>query len=520
MHLRMKLLWIISASVLFLSPIMVSAETATFLQPKVTDFEKSVVCPQGGAGDCQSVFLISGKNFLNSNGDPGVRVGSEWAEVVRTTSTLIVAFASEDAFGESPIVSVDTTIHRPAFESKDTVLVGMFNDSVDVAIASIGVTQDGDRYISAGPKYIEPPRVYYRDTYWTSGMILMIEPYVVRDQILLLARGIEKTGSVPSAIPVEDDGLRVPLWADHFDSGSYFIMLVYDYIRWTGDASVLDEVVNGRTIFAAMEDVVSYLSTKDTDGNLLPEKPRDSMQDWLDSIPRSGEVLSNVVLFYQALRNLVDLAELKNKPSHALTFHRQSLLIRYQINAFFWNKKGRYLFESCFQGSCVERVTGESALALLYNVLDPERSAQQLEALDRLNKDWGVLNAWPLYNGFTRYHYQNGTDWPFLDGINAGARMKLGDDGWYFPLTRWWTYNEERGSGKVLPEYVSYLDKTAGDEQAWSVNPIVSYVRYGLGINPGLRDTFTAASVPDGDVVLEDVVVRGRRVTIQTRSKK
>jgi glycogen debranching enzyme len=515
----MRLLWIISTSVFFLTPFFVSAETASFLDPVVSVVEKSVVCPQGDAGECKSVFLISGKNFLNSNGEPGVRVGDEWAEVVRTSNALIVAFASEDGFDESPIVSVDTTLRRPVFESEDPVLVEMFSDSVDVAIASIGMTEDGDRYISAGPKYMDPPRVYYRDTYWTSGMILMIEPYVVRDQILLLASGIEKSGSVPSAMPVEKDGVRIPLWADHFDSGPYFVMLVYDYIRWTGDTTVLEEQVNGRTIFAAMEDIVSYLSTKDTDGNLLPEKPQDSLQDWLDSIPRSGEVLSNVVLYYQALRNLVDIAELVDEPAHALTFHRQSMLIRYQINTLFWNKKGRNLYESCYQGKCVERVTGESALALLYDVLDPDRRGYQLEALDRLEKEWGVMNAWPLYNGHTRFHYQNGTDWPFLDGINAGARLKLGDDGWYFPLTRWWTYNKEQGSGKVLPEYVSYLDKGAGDEQAWSVNPIVSYVRYGLGINPDLGEVFSIASVPDGDVFLNNIVVNGRRVSIQAKNK-
>ncbi len=516
----MRFLWSIGTGIFLLFPFAVQAENVLFLQPKVAQFEKSLVCPQGNKAPCQSVFLISGKNFLNSNGKPGVRVGNQWAQVIRATDTLVVAAASAAAYNKSPIVSVDTTLHRPVMHTDDPILDGMFEDSVDVALASIGVTGDGTRYIAAGPKYMDPPRVYYRDTYWSSGMILMIEPYVVRDQILLLASGVGTDGSVPSAVPVDPKGLRMSLWADHVDSGPYFILLVDDYIRWTGDASVLKEQVNGRTVFAAMEDIVSYLSTKDTDGNLLPEKPEHSLQDWLDSIPRSGEVVSNEVLYYQALRDLADLSTLNRQPSHARSFYRQALLVRDQINAIFWNKTGGYLYESCDRGVCENRVTGESALALLYDVLTPDRRAQQLEALERLEKDWGVLNAWPLYNGTTRYHYQNGTDWAFLDWINAGARLKLGDGGWKVPLTRCWTYNEEQGRNKVLPEYVSYLDQNAGDEQAWSVNPIVSYIRYGLGMDPGLEATYTFASAPGGNVTLEKVVLRGARVSIRVQAPK
>jgi glycogen debranching enzyme len=500
-----------------LLPLCVKAENASFLKPFVTRVEKSIVCPQGNESECKSVFLISGKNFLNSNGEPAVRVGNEWAEVARASDKLVVAMASEDAINNTPSIAVDTTLHRPKLVSDDSVLVEIFDDSVDVAIASIGMTKQGVRYISAGPRYMDPPRVYYRDTYWSSGMILMIEPYVVRDQILLLARGIEGNGSVPSAIPVEKGGRKISLWTDHYDSGAYFIMLVYDYIRWTGDETILIEKVDGRTIYNAMEDIVSHLSSKDTDLNNLPEKPLDSKQDWLDSIPRSGEVISNAVLYYKALRDLSEMAETRGEKIHALAFHRKALLVRHQINEQFWNKKGKYLFESCYQGKCVERVTAESALAVLYGVLDSERSVQQLDALQRLEKEWGVINAWPLYNGFARYHYQNGTDWPFLDGINAGARLRVGDAGWYFPLTRWWEYNNELKTGKVLPEYVSYLDKHAGDKQAWSVNPIVSYVRYGLGIDPGFEKEVVLTSDKDADATLKEIVLRGKRVNVSAK---
>jgi glycogen debranching enzyme len=506
------------------SPAM--AGEVNFLETKIYDVEQSVICVQDE--DCKTLFLISGRNFLNSQDEFGVLIGGEWGDVLRHTDDFLMVTASESAYGKTPIISFSTDIQRPSLVSDDVVLEQMFEESVDVAIASIGISDEGQRYVKAGPKYGSPERTYYRDSYWTSGMVLMIEPYVIRDQILLLARGIEPNGSVPSAIPVDPDDIKIPLWADHQDSGPYFIMLVYDYIRYTGDASILSEVVNGRSIFTAAEDVVTYLSTKDTNGNYLPEKPEGSLQDWLDSIPRSGEVFSNQVLYYRALRNLVELAGLMDKPRHATVFHRYSLLVRYSVNSQFWNDEDGYYYEKCEGSICTERVTNESSLAVLYGIASEsqaERLFENLKILETRNNalipygDWGVVNAWPLYDGFTKHSYQNGTDWPFLDGMNAGARLVSGNEDWYYPLTRWWTYNQEQDAEKVLPEYVSPVDIHAGDLQAWSVNPIVSFVRYGLGIDPKMNGEYQVDSTMVGDSRIENIVLRGERTSLNILSQ-
>lgn len=510
----MRILWSLGI-LLFLFPLTVMAESMEFLEVTVTGVERSLVCPTPEA--CQSMFLISGKNFLNSNGEPAVKVGDEWATVIRASNTLLVAVGSEGVYHKTPTVAVDTSFERPTLISQNETLVRMFDESLDVALASIEETQGGVRYVTAGPKYGSPDRVYYRDTYWTSGLILMIEPYVIRDQILLLARGIEANGSTPSAIPVNPNGTKIPLWVDHVDSGPYFIMLVRDYIAWTGDTSVLTQRVNNRTVFAAMEDALTWLSMKDTDGNLLPEKKSDSLKDWLDSIPRGGEVFSNEVLYYKAMRDLVDLAELIDEPAHAKAFHRQSLLVRYQLNNLFWNEEGGYYYERCESGTCEDRVTNESALAILYDVASATQRERLFESLNVLERDWGVLNVWPLYDGFTSYDYQNGTDWPFLDGINAGARLKYTNEDWEYPLTRWWTFNREQDSGRVLPEYVSPVDIDGGDQQAWSVNPIASFIRYGIGLNPDLNGYYTIKQSPNGDVRLEGIVLRGQRISVEAK---
>jgi glycogen debranching enzyme len=506
---------------ILLTPTVVSAESADFLRAKIDTVNRSLVCSGWEGEECRAVFLIKGKNFLNSNGREAVLVGDEWADILRWTDTLVVAAASEHNLDRTPAVTLDTTLHRPVIQSGDLLIDAMFEESVDVAIESIKTFTDGGRYLVAGPKYTDPERTYYRDSYWTSGLVMMIEPYVVRDQIKLLARGIEPNGAVPSAIPVDPDGVKIPLWLDHHDSGPYFIMMVHDYLRWTGDTSILDEQVNGRTIFTAMEDVATYLSTKDTNGNYLPEKPNDSFQDWLDTIPRGGEVLYNQALYYQALRALVDIAKIAQEPSHSTSFHRQSLLVRHMINKQFWNARDGYYYERCTDGVCEERITNESSLVALYGITSESRRNRLFESLRVLETrsnnqipygDWGVINAWPLYDGFTAHDYHNGTDWPFLDAMNASARLKYDNDDWYYPLTRWWSFNEEQGSLRSLPEYVSPIDEDGGDRQAWSVSPAASFVLYGLGIDPDIDGEYEYNNSPIGPMVLGNVVLRGERI--------
>lgn len=519
----MKKLLVILLLIFLPTQTIASALEVNFLRPKITNVDNFEFCIE--EGNCEAILHIYGKNFLNSNQRKRIMVGSEWATVLNWGSNKIVVATQIENKNKAPIISTDTSVYLPEMTTSDSVVSKIFSDSVQVALDSIHVDSQGSRYIAAGSKYDDPQRTYYRDSYWTSGLVLLIEPYVVRDQILILARGVKDNGSTPSAVTINPNDIQMSLWENHFDSGAYFLMMVYDYIRYTGDTSILREVVKDRSIFTIMEDVLSFLSSQDTNQNLLPEKPENSVQDWLDNIPRSGEVLSNEALYYRALRNMVEMAEIFEEPEHAQAFNRHSLLVRFQINNLFWNEQKGYFFESCFNDECVDRLTNESAMAILYDVIYPENRQKLFDSLLNLETktnpeipfgDWGVINAFPLYSNMSAYKYQNGTDWPFLDGINAGARLKYDNSDWYYPLTRWWTYFEtQRQEGEQLPEFISPVDKSHGLSQAWSVNPIVSYIRYGIGLDPDINGNYKIKKPLNGGVTLTNVVIRGDRKTIE-----
>ncbi len=515
---------LILIAIFFLLPTPANAKVAVFLKPEIEKASKQLVCFDTAKTNCQVVFTISGKRFLNSQDAGSMRVGSYQAKILRWTDTIISASAPASYYDSSPVLKVDSTITYPTLETGNQVLDAMFESAIETAIANVHITDDGQRYFSAGPKYDDVARTYYRDSYWMAQLMLIIEPYVVRDEILLLAGGVEDDGSVPSALTIENTAPQLELWKDHYDSGPYLVMMVEEYLRFTGDESILSEIVGEKTVYETLKNIIEHLEDTDDDGDGLPEKPKDSLQDWLDTIPRGGEVLYDEALYYQALKNMSELAKVLDKSDDETFYHQEAKDVRRAINKQFWSTRRGYYYERCEEGACVDRLTDESSLAILYGiptVKNRKKLFESLEALETRNNsdqpygDWGVLNAWPIYyeSDNDDYHYQNGTDWPFLDAMNAGARLKYSNDGWEYPLTRWWTYlQEENRDPSELPEFVSPVDDSNGTSQAWSVAPIMAAIKYGLGLDPDFNGFYSLREPPWGETTGSNFVIHGERV--------
>jgi hypothetical protein len=139
----------------------------------------------------------------------------------------------------------------------DPILRSLVMHGVHAGLASVRRAANGAfAGLAAGLAYSAPARTYFRDGYWTTALLLQIDPAVVRAEIDLLAEGVQPDGEAPSGVIVGGEAqarqwrraiagdpelARAHLrpgewWSDHFDSPLFFVLMVADYVRVTGDS--------------------------------------------------------------------------------------------------------------------------------------------------------------------------------------------------------------------------------------------------------------------------------------------
>jgi hypothetical protein len=373
-----------------------------------------------------------------------------------------------DAIYENAISRADWIDER--FLINDSIYETMFSACLDCAISSFKCS-NGTRSLFAGTEHnYTPSRTYFRDGYWTSQILLPWSIDKVKNQILTLARGVHSSGQCPGGVLLVVDGTD---WqSDYYDSPSYFVMLVYDYIAWSGDFSILDYWINNSTIWEKMLKCMEYLNSTDTNGNYLPEKPWRCERDWTDQVYRDPEVTYNSVLYYRALVCVSEIAKEIGEESITEEMSERAEKVKQSINENFWDEKlGYYIdYEREIPENREDHLNGDTFIALLYGVADESQRDTYLEEASKLLHtenngrqpygDWGVMCCYPLYSSYLLglngrggdtfevsalpYHYHNGSDWPCLDGVNAMTRLWFGDEDYEYPLTRWWRYSMEK----------------------------------------------------------------------------
>lgn len=377
---------------------------------------------------------------------------------------------------------------------RSMVLAGMHT-----ALASRRTLADG-RFggLAAGMNYTAPSRTYYRDGYWTLQALLHADTASVAAQIALLAQGIHDDGEAPSAVITADAAqLRVwedfrranpkesaahtragEWWSDHTDSPLFFILTLDDYCRTVGDNALFSRYLpQVRAIYTRYKALAQ-------NGGGLPLKPRHD-RDWADNVFRSGHVSYIAGLWLGALSAMAQrLATIDAPHAHeASQLHAQTrgavarLLMTEQGWPCNYRDAARNLSEDHLSLDCLTLVDGGAFdHAQAVHLLD--QISTQLETRHNTlqpHGDWGVMCAWPPYRTRTdlrgkttfAYRYHNGSDWPWLDGLYARARLRSGLDGWQYPLLHWWEYGLSKGWTSPV-EYFSPPYGRGSLLQGWS----------------------------------------------------
>lgn len=397
----------------------------------------------------------------------------------------------------------------------DPLLRSMVIQGTHAALSSIRKDQHGMfAGLAAGQAYSAPARTYYRDGYWTLQPLLTLAPEAVREELKLLAKGVQPDGEAPSGVILsgpaqaaawdyfrrndkrysEEHFREGDWWSDHFDSPLFFVLILAEYVRATGD---LEAARDHWGIVEAVHD--RYQRAAGDDG--LPRKPHHD-RDWADNVYRGGLVAYDLGLWVGALDGIAELGKVID-PVRAGRAAAEANAARQAIDPALWRDDvGNYADFINPDGFVEDHLTLDSLTLLRFSAV-PEAKAKalldkaeaQLEARNNDAQpygDWGTLCAFPPFKRARdirsktafAYRYHNGSDWPYLDGLYAEERLKRGLGGARYTLTRWWQaclangwagaveyYSPPFGRGSLLqgwsglPAHVAvlYRDQLAGE---------------------------------------------------------
>ncbi|MDR0855376.1 MAG: hypothetical protein LBN25_03295 [Christensenellaceae bacterium] len=335
----------------------------------------------------------------------------------------------------------------------------------------------------AGLVYQFPARTYFRDGYWTCLPVLAVRPDLVRNEILTLARGIGKNGECPSAVKYNFRNY----WGNHYDSPSFFVILIYDYISHTKDNGILSEKIGKRTDLDLAIAVIERLKKETDSTGLLVKGGEYNRRDWCDNVFRGGYVTYDEALYARALYALSTFTSGETSTSYANLYER----VKTALNTELWDEGKGYFINFKDGDKTEDNLSIDTVVVALYSLTAPERAVSMLKKMESMLEsannneqtagDFGVLSVYPFYKNpdsivfksSLPYSYHNGGDWPYLSGAYAYAKLMYGLD-YKYPLTRWFTYNLEKGNYTPV-EFFSPCHKDGSLLQAWSSMPALVF---------------------------------------------
>ena len=293
------------------------------------------------------------------------------------------------------------------------------------------------------------------------------------------------------------------------DQETSLVQAIYKYIQETGDRTILEEKVNGKTVMERLEYAIDFLlkyrynekygliwgATTADWGDVQPGLSWGVKLD--DYTTPAIDIYDNAMLLI-ALENLMELSSDGSKRSAWKENHSK---IKKNIRKYLWDKKRQkfiphiYITSSPFEGFNEDEIYyhGGTTIAIEAGLLSPKEVLASLNKMRNNMKDSGAesigLTLYPTYpkgsfqkTGMNPYQYQNGGDWTWFGGRMITQLVKYGfieeafieiqpfvdrvleNEGFF----EWYTIEGEangsgvfRGSAGVLMEAIEELQKWA-----------------------------------------------------------
>lgn len=412
---------------------------------------------------------------------------------------------------------------------------------------------DGVGYLAAGiPWYVT---IFGRDSLIAAYQMLMVNPRPAREALELLARHQgtkddpwrdEEPGKILHEIRVGDlAGSGVVPHSPYYgsvDSTPWFLIVLAQYVRWTGDLAFARELLPAAD--AALEWIDRY---GDLDGDGFVEyrtrSPRGIRnQGWKDSwdaithadgrLAEPPIALAEVQGYvYMARVRMADVYDALEMPERATSLRAQAADLRTRFNDAFWMEDEHYFASALDRDKRqVRTIMSNPGHALFCDIIDPERAksvADRLLAPDMFS-GWGIRTLSKSAAAYNPMSYHNGSVWPHDNALIAAGLKR---------------FDFARGTNRVatalfdaaihadymrLPELfcgftrrspnrpVSY--PVACSPQAWAAGAPFLMLQAILGISANAQDKLLTVHMPHLPPWLNTVEVRNLRVGDGTTS--
>jgi len=208
----------------------------------------------------------------------------------------------------------------------------------------------------------------------------------------------------------------------HGDTTPFYIAACYDYCRMSGDIGFV------KASWPSLKRAYDWCLTTDADGDGLMDNRKAGLGALefgsLTGIQTDIYLAAAWVRAAHSMQSLAQAVGDANTEKAAAGHYEKA---GRAFNAKFWDEeKGRYTYAFNADGKQVKELTPWSAVPLVWDLGEGERSFRTLENFNsaELTTDWGVRMLSNKSSYFEPLNYNYGAVWPFLTGWVATALYK------------------------------------------------------------------------------------------------
>lgn len=209
------------------------------------------------------------------------------------------------------------------------------------------------------------------------------------------------------------------------DPTALFVMAIWQYFRHTGDKKFLIKH------FAAVHRAVIWLQKLDRDNDSLVEVG--VLSDWMDSIIKWGKLLHINVLYFKALNDFSDIANIVGRDELSGSYQILAGQTKQAINQQFWNgqfyidwRRGNKTGGFCADGNVLAillKVASKEQSQLIFDYID--KQGLELEAgLHTIFPSYKWYNVLPNYYFYGIADYHNKLLWPWITSLYSLTKWR------------------------------------------------------------------------------------------------